>query len=84
MDIDLNVVREMRANAEMMVRYYAGDGVDRKLAQNAALKAAGLAPLYSEATLKADAETAARHTRFVETCDAILAHFGEPAQAEAA
>jgi hypothetical protein len=82
MDIDLNVVREMRAHAETMVRYYGDNG--RKRAQNAAMEAAGLAPLHSETALKWDEDNAQRYVRFAETCDAILAHFGEPAQAEAA
>jgi acetyl-CoA carboxylase carboxyltransferase component len=82
MDIDLNTVREMRAHAETLGRYYADTA--KKRAQNDALIAAGLAPLHSESALKWDEESAAKHARFVETCDAILAHFGEPATAEAA
>jgi hypothetical protein len=81
MNIDLNTVREMRANAENMVRHYGN--AEQKQRQNEALVAAGLPPLHGDASLQWDIDQGRKYARFVEACDAILAHFGAD-QAEAA
>lgn len=79
--VDLETVREMRASAESMVWYYGN--AEQKQRQNEALIAAGLQPLHGEAALQWDIEQGRKYARFVEACDAILAHFGAD-QAEAA
>jgi hypothetical protein len=77
--IDLNTVREMRANAANMVRHH-GDA-EEKQRQNAALIAAGLRPLHGESALQWDIDQGRKYARFVEACDAILAHFDEQTEA---
>jgi hypothetical protein len=79
--IDIEALRDLRSVQESMVRYYGKS--EEMQAQNAALIAGGLPPLHSEASFKWDHEQRARHRRFVQVLDAVLAHFGDD-QAEAA
>lgn len=81
MNIDLNVLREIRKHHASMVTFY-GD-VEQKLRQNEALVAAGLPPIYSPSSVKWDQDQAAKHRGFVETMDVVIAQLGGDA-AEAA
>jgi hypothetical protein len=64
-------LRELRAHADQMVAYYASS--ERKLAQNAAMVAAGLAPLHDQRSLERDRESAAKFRRWAAAADAALA-----------
>lgn len=81
-NIDLAVLRSVRDSSARMVDYYSRS--DEKRAQNAALEAAGLKPLHNEDQIQWDLRHAERCKREVEVLDAVLAHFGDMPQAEAA
>lgn len=81
--INLSTLQLLRDKEASIAAYYR-ERIGEKPAQNAALIAAGLKPLHSEATLKWDADSLAEHERSIEALDAVLAHFGGTAEAEAA
>lgn len=82
--IDITILHEMRANAASMASYYESAGIEKKVAQNAALEAAGLEPMHKPSSIAWDREHAAKHRRYIEVLDAVIAHVGGEAQAEAA
>jgi len=81
--IDIENLQKLRTHNASMVRYYSDGDPSTKLAQNAALVAAGLPPVHSDSKLQWDRDQAALHQRYVDTLDAVLAHLGAD-QAEAA
>lgn len=77
--IDLDVLRATLKREESMVRYYTPSTT--KLAQNAALEAAGLPPIHNTRAASWDAQQREVHQRAVEVLQAVIAHFeGESAQ----
>lgn len=80
--IDMDVLREILAQTESMRAYY--ERSEEKVAQNAAMAAAGLPPLHGESQLKWDRDAAAKKQREIVCLKAVIAHLGGDLQAEAA
>lgn len=70
----LQVLGELRDSARRMAEHYGKS--DEKVAQNAALVAAGLAPIHSETLFRYDAERRAEHLRHIKVLDALIAELG--------
>lgn len=82
LNVDPTTLRELRAHHENMVAYYGE--ADTKALQNTALKAAGLAPIHNERQIEWDRGCEAKHRRFVEAIDAVIAYAHGAPKAEAA
>jgi 1-aminocyclopropane-1-carboxylate deaminase/D-cysteine desulfhydrase-like pyridoxal-dependent ACC family enzyme len=70
--IDLDTLREMLRFTESLAKSYGA--VEAKLAQNAALTAAGLDPLYSESSMKWDRDNLARCRREAECLRQVITY----------
>lgn len=81
--IDLNILRRVLEGAQSMAAYYEKAAAE-KAAQNAAMTAAGLAPLHNEITVHWDAEHAAERRQEVATLQAVMAMLESQTVAEAA
>lgn len=79
--INTDALRELLRSQQNMVEHYSGS--IQKRAQNAALEAAGLKPIFPESSLQWDDTNRAKHQLWADQITAIIAHFEGEEQAAA-